>query len=160
MLLQNLGELTVQLEQSESGNRQLLQDLADSRTKLENQMFVIEEHQKNEDKNRKLEDSVRDLEELQRDLERTMSELKSQNLSLVSDLEEQRRRMENETKEKLELESKKWVSVERERDRLKAESDEVHSSVENEMSALKFKLSSINIELQQTKEVLLREFLL
>ena len=61
--------------------------------------------------------------------------------------------MEWKLEEKLKLESNKLISVEQERDRMKAELEEMNSLVENQKASLKFKLSSQNIELQQVKEV-------
>ena len=153
VFLQNVSELAEKLERCESSNAQLLQSLADTRTQLEGQAVVIEEHQRNEEKNQQLKDSMQALHDSQVVLEEEILQLKSQNSSLVADLEDQKKKIEQEATEKMDLESKKWVSVARERDRLKAELEEVHASVQNEISALKFKLSSINIELQQTKEV-------
>ncbi len=129
----------------------MCQSLEDLHTRVESQSVVIEDHQKSEGKRQELEKTLQELEKTLQELQESknildgeITDLKSQNLALVSDLEVQKRSMEQETADKLELEAKKWLSVERERDRLKGELADVHSSVENEMSALKFKLSSIN----------------
>lgn len=150
---QELCELSGRLEQAEASNQQLLQDLADSRTKLGNQTVICESHVRNEKNRTKLEKVVQDLQEKQENLKTENSQLHSLNQCLASALEKQKVRMERELNERLELESKKWASVERERDMMKVELAESSSIVHNETSSLKFKLSSLNIELQQVKEV-------
>ena len=68
-------------------------------------------------------------------------------------MEQLRLGMEQEVKKRLELESGKLGSLERERDQIKAELEAASSLVEDATASLKFELSSQNIELQQVKEV-------
>lgn len=97
---------------------------------------------------------------MERDLEKRV-ERESEKLILVeqerdlvkAELEALRAKMEWELEQRVKQESEKLLLVEQERDRVKAELEEAGSLVEDATSALKFQLSSQNIELQQVKEV-------
>lgn len=146
--------MRLKLEELESENQQLQRDMSDARTNLQNQTVVHEAHRKSE------EDSLRQLEEVTKEgegrearLKAECLELKSRNQTLTDDLERLRTDVERESEERVRRKLDRLVLVEQERDRIRAELDVAGTVLENATAALKFQLSSQNIELQQVREV-------
>ncbi len=136
-----------------SEKEQLQRDLSDTRTSLDNHRLVHEAHRKSEESIEQLQSEVAVCTEQEARLKAELAEIKSQNRTLAKELDAVRTGMECEIERRSERESEKWASVEAERDRMRAELEEVSTLIEDSTSALKFKLSSQNIELQQVKEV-------
>ena len=132
---------------------QLQRDLSDACTSLDNQRLVYETRKKSEESIEQLQSEVAVRNEQEARLKAELAKIQSQNQTLAQELDTVRSGLEREFEQRLERESKNWASVEAERDRMKAELEEVSTLIEDSTSALKFKLSSQNIELQQVKEV-------
>ena len=145
-----MSDLTGRLAAVEAEKEQLHRDLTDARTSLDNQRLIHEARRKSEDQLQS-EVAVRDRREAE--LKTELSEIRSRSEALERQLEDLQADTEREIGRRLEEEREKWASVEAERDRMKAELEEVSTLIEDSTSALKFKLSSQNIELQQVKEV-------
>ena len=147
---QELIEVTGRLERAEDSNQKLVRDISDSCSKLENQTVIHEAHVKSEKRRRKLEEQIQDLQCREEVLKKDNSRLQSMNQSLISGLESHKAKIESEIKE---VESKKWDSLLQERDKLKLELSGMDTLFQDEKTSHKFELSSVNIDLQQTREV-------
>ncbi len=148
-----MSELTLKLKEAELQNQQLERDMADARTRLENQGVIHETHLKMEESMKDLRDETQALERKEEALEEEKAKLLEENESLMMKLKTLKGDMELEWRSNVERERNKLVLVEQERDRIKAELAQAYDLVEDETSSIKFKLSTQNIELQKNREV-------
>lgn len=174
-LFQDVADLTGKLEELETQNQQLLRDLSDAQTNLQNQSVLHEVHRRSEVSLKQLQDEMRNRGETEACLKAECVDLRSRNQSLTAELQELRGDMEQKFKDvrqetsrvELEIVERERDQMEQERDlarlerdRMRQEWDSVKAELENAgsivddaTSSLKFKLSSQSIELQQAKEV-------